>query len=69
MMKVGDLVTYKQRADLQVFPCPWDRMGIILGIGPGRLKDSPDEFEVYWYGSENIVSWQEQALELINETR
>jgi hypothetical protein len=64
-MKIGDLVTYKQRADLQEFPCPWHRMGIILGIGPGRLKESPEEFEVYWYGSKNIVSWQEQALELV----
>ena len=68
-MKIGDLVTYKQRADLQQFPCPWDRMGIILRIGPGRLKESDDEFEVYWYGSENIVSWQEQALELVSENR
>ena len=39
-MKIGDLVTYKQRADLQQFPCPWGRMGIILRIGPGRLKVS-----------------------------
>ena len=68
-MKVGDLVTYKQRADLQQFPCPWGRMWSILLIGPGRLKESDDEFEVYWYGSENIVSWQEQALELVNENR
>ena len=68
-MKIGDLVTYKQRADVQEFPCPGSRMGIILRIGPGRLKESDDEFEVYWYGSENIVSWQEQALELVSEYR
>ena len=66
-MKIGDLVTYKQREDLQAFPCPWGRMGIILGIAPGGLAEL--EFEVYWYGSENIVSWAEQALELVSENR
>ena len=68
-MKIGDLVTYKQRADLQQFPCPWGRMGIIVGKEPGRLKDKGAAFTVYWYSSENIVSWQEQALELVNENR
>ena len=70
-MKVGDLITYKQSPDNQVYPCPWDRMGIILRIVPDDLLDNlpDDEFEVYWYGSGNIVAWQEQALELVNENR
>ena len=68
-MKIGDLVTYKQRADLQQFPCPWRRMGIIIRMGPGRLKESDEEFEVYWYDSQNIVSWQGQALEVVSEYR
>jgi len=63
-MKIGDLVTYKQREDLQAFPCPWSRMGIIIRMGPGRFKESEEEFEVYWYGSQNIVLWQEKALEI-----
>jgi hypothetical protein len=70
-MKIGDLVTYKQRADLQEFPCPWHRMGIII-TEDGNAKavpclptTTPVIFEVYWYGSKNIVSWQEQALELV----
>ena len=64
-MKIGDLVTYKQRADLQQFPCPWRRMGIIIRMGPGRLKDLPDEFEVYWYNSGNVVSHLEKGLEIV----
>jgi len=63
-MKIGDLVTYKQRPDLQVFPCPWRRLGIVVGAAPGRLKESSKEIEVYWWGSENIVAWREEELEL-----
>ena len=63
-MKIGDLVTYKQRDDLQQFPCPYNRMGIIISMGPGRLKESDDEAEVYWYGSENVVVWGKSQLEL-----
>ncbi len=61
-MKIGDLVTYKQREDLQQFPCPWHRMGIVLGIAPGSTTSV--EFEVYWYSAGNIVSWAEEDLEI-----
>ena len=64
-MKIGDLVTYKQREDNQVYPCPWSRMGIIVGIE--RLGSSDVKFrprcEVYWYGSDNKVWWAESQLE------
>ena len=68
-MKIGDLVTYKQREDLQAFPCLWGRMGIIIRTGPGRFKESEEEFEVYWYDSQNIVLWHEKALEVVSENR
>jgi hypothetical protein len=68
-VKIGDLVTYKQREDLQAFPCPWGRMGIIIRTGPGRFKESEEEFEVYWYDSQNIVLWHEKALEVVSENR
>ena len=63
-MKIGDLVTYKQREDLQEFPCPYGRMGIIIRMGPERFEESEEEFEVYWYDSQNIVLWHEKALEI-----
>ena len=62
-MKIGDLVTYKQRKDLQVFPCPWRRLGIIVAIEGGRLKEMPPRCEVYWYGSGNKVWWAQPELE------
>ena len=64
-MKIGDLVTYKQRADLQQFPCPWERLGIIVGIEGGRLKEMPPRCEVHWYGSGNVVWWVESQLEIV----
>ncbi len=61
-MKVGDLVTWKQREDLQEFPCPWGRLGIIVDM-------DPDDYgcEVYWYASENKVWWSKKALELVEQ--
>ena len=66
-MKIGDLVTYKQRADLQKFPCPWHRMGIVVDTAVLRAsfgEEMPPRCEVYWYGSENLVWWEEAQLEL-----
>ncbi len=70
-MKVGDLITYKQSPDNQVYPCPWSRMGIIItengnaNAVPCLPTDSPRViFEVYWYGSGNVVSHLEKALEI-----
>ena len=62
-MKIGDLVTYKQREDLQEFPCPWERLGIIVAIERGRPKDLPDRCEVHWYDSGNKVWWAQSELE------
>jgi hypothetical protein len=75
-MKIGDLVTYKQREDLQAFPCPWHRMGIII-TEDGNAKAVPCLprttprviFEVYWYDSGNVVSHLEKGLETLNENR
>ncbi len=60
-MKTGDLVTWKQREDLRESPCPWRRMGTVVGIDP-----LSEELEVYWYSAENIVSWATEDLELVN---
>ena len=75
-MKIGDLVTYKQRADLQEFPCPWHRMGIII-TEDGNANAVPCLpttitrviFEVYWYASRNVCSHLEKGLEIIDENR
>jgi hypothetical protein len=66
-MKIGDLVTYKQRPDLQEFPCPWQRMGIIVGLDRPVSFDTEltPRCEVYWYGSNNKVWWAESQLELV----
>ena len=66
-MKIGDLVTYKQRADLQEYPCPWQRMGIIVGLDRPVSFDTEltPRCEVYWYGSNNKVWWAEAQLELV----
>ena len=75
-MKIGDLVTYKQSPDNQVYPCPWHRMGIII-TEDGNAKAVPCLptttttviFEVYWYASRNVCSHLEKGLEIINENR
>ena len=67
-MKIGDLVTYKQRADLQEYPCPWHRMGIIVGLDRLVSYDTSKlapRCEVYWCGSNNKVWWVESQLELV----
>ena len=65
-MKPGDLVTYKQRADLQQFPCPWDRMGLIVGKGEYSTKSGKrvKRWKVYWFGSHNVVVWERRELEI-----
>ena len=65
-MQVGDLVTWKQRDDLRELPCPWRRLGIIVGLVPPAW----DEFDVerrcnvHWYESGNTVNWAIDELEL-----
>ena len=65
-MKVGDLVTYKQREDLQQFPCPWGRMGLILGKGEYSTKSGKRirRWKVYWFGSTNEGYWAADDLEV-----
>ena len=70
-MKIGDVVTYKQRADLAEHPTPWHRLGTIVSKNgnanavpclPGT--DIPRVvFEVYWWGSKNTVSHEEPGLD------
>ena len=62
-MKVGDLVTWKQREDLKESSCPWRRLGIVVAIERGRPKDLPDRCEVHWYDSGNKVWWAQNELE------
>ena len=65
-MKTGDLVTYRQRADLQQFPWPWDRMGLIVGKGEYSTKSGKrvKRWKVYWFGSTNEVQWEAGELEI-----
>ena len=65
-MRIGDLVTYKQSPDNQVYPCPWSRMGIIIGEGSYSTKRGKriSRWKVYWFGSENTVSWEKSQLEI-----
>ena len=65
-MKPGDLITYKQDANNQQFPCPWSRMGIIMGEGSYSTKSGKriSRWKVYWFGSQNEVSWEKSQLEL-----
>ena len=81
-MKIGDLVTYKQREDLQEFPCPWHRMGIIitedenydawLGLIIG--ENFSGQHTVQWVcsdgrGDVEEVNHTPQELVLVNEDR
>ena len=69
-MKVGDVVTYKQRPDLAAHPTPWHRLGTIVSEN-GNAKavpllptdNPPVIFEVYWWDSKNTVSYVEEGLE------
>ena len=63
-MQVGDLVTYKQRIDLQEFPCLWHRLGIILDIDTAWINPNDYRCEVYWYASGDKVWWEEAELEI-----
>jgi len=65
-MKIGDLVTYRQRVDLQKFPCPWDRMGLLVGKGEYSTKSGKRiaRWKVYWFGSHNVVVWERRELEI-----
>ena len=63
-MKIGDLVTWKQREDLRESPPPYRRLGVIVAIEGGRLKEMPPRCEVHWYGSGNKVWWAIDELEL-----
>ena len=57
-MKVGDLVTYLQRPDLAAHPTPYGRLGTIVRQCPVDFR-----FEVYWWGSENKVWYEEKGLD------
>jgi hypothetical protein len=71
-MKIGDIVTYKQREDLAEHPTPVSRLGTIISENgnakavPGGWFDAEPEaviFEVYWWHSENTVSYVEEGLD------
>ncbi len=71
-MKVGDVVTYKQREDLAEHPTPLHRLGTIVGengnakavpLLPGDITDQTVIFEVYWWSSKNTVSYTEERLD------
>lgn len=69
-MKIGDIVTYKQREDLAEHPTPFHRLGTIVKSDSQRRGDVEEvTFDVYWWGSENIVPWWKNQLELVNESR
>ena len=71
-MKIGDVVTYKQREDLAEHPTPIGRLGTIISEN-GNAKAVPllhaptippaVIFEVYWWGSKNTVSYVEEGLD------
>ena len=63
-MKIGDLVTWKQREDLRVSPTPYRRLGIVVDIEGGRLKELAPRCEVHWYESANKVWWAIEELEI-----
>ncbi len=63
-MKVGDLVTWKQREDLKESSCPWRRLGVVVNTEGGRLKELSRRCEVHWYESGNKVWWAIDELEL-----
>jgi len=65
-MKIGDLITYTQRADLQQFPAPWARMGIIIGKGEYSTKSGKrvSRWRIYWYDSKHDGFWDESGLEI-----
>ena len=56
-MKVGDLVTYKQREDLAEHPTPFSRLGTVVRQCPIDFC-----FEVYWWDSEQRAWYEEKGL-------
>ena len=71
-MKIGDVVTYKQREDLAEHPTPVSRLGTIISENgnaqavPLLRTDITDQsviFEVYWWSSKNTVSHVEEGLD------
>ena len=72
MFKIGDVVTYKQRADLAEHPTPWHRLGTIVSengnakavpLSPTDITDQTVIFEVYWWDSKNTVSYETRGLD------
>ena len=65
-MKTGDLVTYKQRPDLQQFPCPWSRMGLVTSHAAVQQDSGKilERWKVYWYDSRHECWYPEKDLEL-----
>ena len=51
---------------MQQFPCPWDRMGLIVGKGEYSTKSGKrvKRWKVYWFGSTNEVQWAAEELEI-----
>ena len=64
-MKVGDLVTCKQREDLRESPCQWRPMRLITGLGEYSTKSGKQikRWKVYWFDSTNEVQWVAEELE------
>jgi hypothetical protein len=71
-MKIGDVVTYRQREDLAAHPTPFRRLGTIISengnakavpLLPTDITDQTVIFEVYWWDSKNTVSYVEEGLE------
>ena len=63
-MRVGDIVTYKQREDLAEHPTPFHRLGTIVKAGSQRRGDTEETtFDVYWWGAKEIIPWWESQLE------
>ena len=64
-MKIGNLVTYKQHPDNQVYPCPWSRMGLVIAYGFTQDSGGSEtpRWKVYWYASERAGWYHEKDLE------
>ena len=65
-MKIGNLVTYKQHPDNQVYPCPRSRMGVVTAYGFTQRESGVQipRWKVYWYDSEQECWYEERDLEI-----
>ena len=65
-MKIGDLITYTQSPDNQVFPAPFHRVGTIIGEGSYVQKNGNfvRRWRIYWHDSQHDGFWDESGLEL-----